>query len=66
MVVGVHLLLALAQLFVGQGGDHLVDIHIGAGAGARLKNIDRELIRMLTGDNLVGGFSDRRGDILIQ
>ena len=53
MVIGVNVLLALPAC---QGGDHLINIHIGAGAGTGLKQINGELIGMFTCGDGDGGF----------
>ena len=63
MVVGVHI---VAGGPAGQGGDHLVGVHVGAGARAGLENVDGELGVMLTGCHLVGSSGDRLGQLLVE
>ena len=40
-------------------GDYFVQVHVGAGAGTRLKHIDAELARVLAFDNRFGCRGDR-------
>ncbi len=42
----------------GQSGDHFVDVHIRGGAGASLKDIYRELLGVVPGNDLVGSGHD--------
>ena len=46
-----------AQPLVGEAGDHLVDVHVGGRAGARLQHVDRGGIR-----HAAGGHAGRRRD----
>jgi hypothetical protein len=48
MIVGADL---VARHPGGEGGDHLVGVHVGAGAGTRLKDIDREVPQMSAFDD---------------
>ena len=49
----------LAELLVGAVGDHLVDVHVGLGAGAGLPDKKREMIVELAVDDLLRGLHDR-------
>jgi hypothetical protein len=40
-------------------GDHLVGVHVGAGARPGLEDVDRELVVVLAVGNLGGGDDDR-------
>lgn len=51
---------------VGPVGDHLVQIHVMAGAGTGLEGIDHELIAVLTGQHFVGSLDDRVGQLLVE
>ena len=46
----------------GEVGDHLVDVHVGAGARAGLEDVDRELVGVLARRDRPGRGLDRRGD----
>ena len=46
--------------------EHLVHVHVRRGAGAGLVDVDRELVVVLAGDDLVGGGGDRVGDRLVE
>ena len=50
-----------AELFVGAIGDHLVDVHVGLGAGAGLPDDERKLIVEFAVDDLLRGCHDRFG-----
>src|SRR5450432_3021451 len=50
-----------AEQFVGAIGDHLVDVHVGLGAGAGLPDHEREVIVELAVDDLLRGGLDRAG-----
>ena len=50
-----------AQQFTGAVGQHLVHIHIALGAGAGLPDSQRELLRVLSGEDFVSGSDDRPG-----
>ncbi len=67
MVVGVHL---APQPTGGEGGQHLVGVHVAAGPGAGLEDVDRELgvegTRRCAVDHLVAGDGDRLGDVGVQ
>ena len=54
VVVRVHVL-------AGERGDHLVRVHVRAGAGARLEDVDRELVVVLALGNRVAGGGDALG-----
>ena len=45
-------------LLFAEVGNHLVDVHIGTGAGAGLKNVDRKMFPVLSVDQLLGGGND--------
>ena len=47
----------------GQRREHLVGVHVRAGAGAGLEHVDRELGVVLAGGDRVGGRRDRLGDL---
>ena len=47
-----------AEQLVGAVGDHLVDVHVGLGAGAGLPDHQREMIVELAVDHLLGGRDD--------
>ena len=49
----------------GERGEHLVHVHVGAGARAGLEDVDRELVVVLAADDLVGGAADRLGHVLV-
>ena len=50
-----------AEQLVGAVGDHLVDVHVGLGAGAGLPHDQRELIVELAVDDLLRGLDDGLG-----
>jgi hypothetical protein len=65
VVVGMNRLLAAArarQRFIGDPGDHFVDVHIGLRAAARLENGQRELVVILACPDRGGGTLDRLGE----
>ena len=65
MVVGVDRALAAAragQLLIGIAGNHLIDVHVGLGAAARLPDDERELVVERAGDDLLRGILDARDD----
>jgi hypothetical protein len=69
MVVRVNGGLAAAravQLLVGVAGDHLVDVHVGLGAGPRLPDHQGELVVEPSGGDRPGGVLDRGDDPGIQ
>ncbi len=68
MIVGVDDAVAdfVAQQFRGAVGDHLVGVHIRGGARAGLEDIDRELVVVLAGDDLVCGVDDCTGGLRIE
>ena len=55
VVVGVHVRPAAVR----EGGDHLVGVHVGAGARAGLEDVDGEVVVVLARGDLVGGRGDR-------
>ena len=63
MVIRVH---GAAEPGGRQAGDHLVGIHVRAGAGAGLHDADRELVGMLSGRDLERGRRDRRGELRLE
>ena len=69
VVVGVHRRLAAAlaaQDLVGAAGDHLVGVHVGLGAGAGLPDHQREFVRQLAVDHLLGGFGDGLRELAVE
>ncbi len=61
LVVGVHqppLAAGAAEQLAGPVGQHLVEVHVGLGAGAGLPDPQRELLIMLAAQDLVGGAHD--------
>ena len=55
-----------AEQFVGAVGDHLVEVHVGLGAGAGLPDHQREMIVELALDHLAGGADDGAGAARIE
>src|SRR5207253_10291335 len=47
----------------GEGGDDLVDVHVGRGARPGLEDVDRKLAVVLTGDDRGGGGADGVRDV---
>ncbi len=69
MIVGMHRLLGAefaAQHFIGAIGDHLVEVHVGLGAGAGLPDHQRKMIIELAVDHLARGADDGAGATLVQ
>ena len=69
MVVGMYdgvIALLAAQKLDGAVGDDLIGVHIDGGSGAALNRVHDEILMMLTGQNLVAGFHDGVGDLLVQ
>ena len=62
MIVRMHLEACVA----GDTGDHLVDIHIGAGAGAGLVAVYRKLIRVLALNQIFASLGDRIPQIVVE
>lgn len=62
MVVGVH----VHTRFRGEGGEHLIHIHIGRRPRPRLEDVDREVVVELTGDHALGCCLDRRCSLSVQ
>ena len=52
--------------FVGAGGDDLIDVHIGRGAAAGLKNIDDELVVQFSVDDFVCGLLKQADRAIVQ
>jgi|GEM_PF-2443759 len=50
-----------AHVFERAVGDHLVRVHVGAGAGAALDHVDHELLVQRTADEIVAGLHDGAG-----
>ncbi len=50
-----------AELFACERGDDFVGVHVGAGAAAGLKNVNRKMPVMLTGGHLERSFLDGHG-----
>ena len=57
---------ATNDLLPGELGDHLVGVHVRGGAGAGLEDVDRELVVVLAGGDLVAGLGDRVGNPLVE
>src|ERR1700685_355070 len=55
-----------AKRFVGAVGDHLVEVHVGLGAGAGLPDHKRKMIVELAVDHLARGADDGAGAALIE
>src|SRR5665213_1821684 len=55
-----------AQQFVGAVGDHLIQIHVGLGAGSGLPHHQRKLIVELAVDHLARGADDGAGPALVE
>src|SRR5210317_160541 len=68
MVVGVHGAAAevLAEQLAGPVGYHLVGIHVGAGSGTGLENIQREMLIQVADNHFLGSIHDRQGDALVE
>ncbi len=65
----VHVIVRMYRLPADVGGhvrQHLVDVHVGTGAGAGLEDIDRELAGQLTAAQAIRRLTDRRRDIRIE
>ena len=60
MVIGVHAGVAAKP------GDHLVDVHIGTGAGAGLKHVHRKLVRVGAAEQFVAGGDDGLAAVLVK
>ena len=63
MVVGVN---GFLELSGGEGGQHLVHVHVGAGARTCLVGVDGELVVIVAGNDLVSGPGNRVSDLLVQ
>ncbi|GAA3047234.1 hypothetical protein GCM10020000_29160 [Streptomyces olivoverticillatus] len=63
VVVGVH---GAAQALARQGGDDLVGVHVGRGAGAGLEDVDGEVLVPPPLDDLGRGRRDRLGNIAVE
>ncbi len=63
VVVGVD---RLAAVVGGQARDHLVHVHVGAGAGTRLEHVHGELIHMGAAKYFITGGLDGLGPIRVQ
>jgi hypothetical protein len=71
---GNHVVAALAQVDVivgmhplaGEPCQHLVRVHVAAGAGAGLEDVDRELVAVRATDNCCGGTGDRRAALSVE
>ena len=66
MIVGVHRALAAQHPTGGFDrpiGDHLVDVHVGLGAGARLPHLEREFSVEAAGGHLLGSRHDQGGQL---
>ena len=69
VIVGMNRLLGAelaAQQFVGAVGDHLVEVHVGLGAGAGLPDHQRKMIVELAVDHLARGADDGAGAALVE
>ncbi|MPN17606.1 hypothetical protein SDC9_164961 [bioreactor metagenome] len=69
VIVGVHqarFATLAAQQFAGALGQHLVDVHVGLRARARLPDHQRELVRMLSTNHLVRRSHDGLGLFLVE
>ena len=47
-------------------GQHLVDVHVAGGTAARLVDVDRELVVVVTGDDRIGRLDDRVDDLRVE
>src|SRR5581483_12167456 len=63
VVVGVD---GPAQPLARQGGDHLVGVHVGRGAGPGLEDVDWEVVVPASGGVLVGRLRDGLGELRVQ
>ncbi len=63
VVVGVH---RATQNFAGQMGDHLVGIHVAAGARSGLEDVDREMVVVVAVGNLLRGLDDGGSNVVVQ
>ncbi len=50
----------------GTVSDHLIGVHVGACAGARLEDVDDKLPVPLSACHLLGGLGDRAGHLLLE
>lgn len=69
MVIGMHRTVAAEGFLALQGdqiADHLVDVHVGLGATARLPNLQGELTVVVSGGDGIGGAADLLGKRWIQ
>ena len=66
-LAGVHVVVrvALDAAPLGQRGEHLVDVHVGAGARPGLEDVDREGVVVCAADDLVGACTDGLGLLLV-
>jgi hypothetical protein len=55
VIVGVH---RIAQHAGGEGRDHLIGVHVGAGAGAGLENVHGEMGHVIAGQQFLAGGHD--------
>ena len=55
-----------AEQLVGAIGDHLVEVHVGLGAGAGLPDHQRKMIVELAVDHLARGADDGAGAALVE
>ena len=63
MVVRVH---RPAKPLGGKGREDLVRVHVGGGTGARLEDVDREVLVPAAVRHLVGRLLHRLGDVLVE
>ena len=62
VVVGMHI---SAESLRGQGGDHLVGVHVARGAGAGLVDVDRELVVVLATRHFLGHVVNGGRDVAV-
>ena len=60
VIVRMH---GLPSVWLARCGDHLVDVHVGAGAAARLVHVERKLVPMFAGGDLSRRLVDRAGHV---
>ncbi len=67
VVVGMHGPAAegFAEQLAGPIGDHLVGVHVGAGSGAGLEDVEGEVVVQIADDHLFSGVHDRQGGALV-
>src|SRR5262245_55839818 len=70
MVIGVNrlgfVIQRIAEDLIGTVGNHLIDIHVMAGAGPSLKRVYNKLVIMLERQHFIRGSDNRKRKLVIQ